>query len=308
MKNNQIVKYETKGGNITLDKETVKKYLVNGDGNPTDQEIMMFMQLCKAQNLNPFVREAYLIKYNRSKPANIVVGKDVFTKRAAANPKFKGYEAGIIIETSGKIEKREGTFYLKNSENLVGGYADIYIDGWEMPLKHTVELSEFHTGMSTWEKMPGTMIRKVALVQALREAFPADFQGLYSPEEMPIDMDKLETDEVYVDENDTITAAESRYLMELVEDKSILNSALISKGYTNTNQIKRDEYEEIISFIENANKEYQNQSEDIPEVDVEEVEDIDYPLGNDEDMKAAYEDLEKTYDELEDNEQQMGID
>jgi hypothetical protein len=28
------------------------------------------------------------------------------------------------------------------------------------------------------------MIRKVALVQALREAFPEDFGGLYSPEEM----------------------------------------------------------------------------------------------------------------------------
>ena len=28
------------------------------------------------------------------------------------------------------------------------------------------------------------MIRKVALVQALREAFPEDFEGLYSPEEI----------------------------------------------------------------------------------------------------------------------------
>ncbi len=28
------------------------------------------------------------------------------------------------------------------------------------------------------------MIRKVALVQALREAFPEEFQGLYSAEEM----------------------------------------------------------------------------------------------------------------------------
>jgi hypothetical protein len=29
------------------------------------------------------------------------------------------------------------------------------------------------------------MIRKVALVQALREAFPEDYSGLYSPEEIP---------------------------------------------------------------------------------------------------------------------------
>ena len=41
----------------------------------------MFIELCKAQKLNPFIREAYLIKFGIS-PANIVVGKDVFVKRA----------------------------------------------------------------------------------------------------------------------------------------------------------------------------------------------------------------------------------
>lgn len=34
-----------------------------------------------------------------------------------------------------------------------------------------------------WSKKPATMIRKVALVQALREAFPKTFGGLYSAEE-----------------------------------------------------------------------------------------------------------------------------
>ena len=36
---------------------------------------------------------------------------------------------------------------------------------------------------SQWSKKPATMIRKVALVQALREAFPENFSGLYSEEE-----------------------------------------------------------------------------------------------------------------------------
>jgi hypothetical protein len=34
-----------------------------------------------------------------------------------------------------------------------------------------------------WSKKPATMIRKVALVQALREAFPKAFGGLYTAEE-----------------------------------------------------------------------------------------------------------------------------
>ncbi len=40
--------------------------------------------------------------------------------------------------------------------------------------------------MSNWAAKPGTMIRKVALVQALREAFPEDLQALYDAEEMGV--------------------------------------------------------------------------------------------------------------------------
>lgn len=35
-----------------------------------------------------------------------------------------------------------------------------------------------------WSGKPATMIRKVAKMQALREAFPEDFQGMYSAEEL----------------------------------------------------------------------------------------------------------------------------
>ena len=37
---------------------------------------------------------------------------------------------------------------------------------------------------SQWSKKPATMIRKVAAVQALREAFPQSFAGMYVAEEM----------------------------------------------------------------------------------------------------------------------------
>ena len=46
--------------------------------------------------------------------------------------------------------------------------------------------------MSNWASKPATMIRKVALVQALREAFPEDLQGMYSIEEsdVPVPLDE----------------------------------------------------------------------------------------------------------------------
>ena len=40
---------------------------------------------------------------------------------------------------------------------------------------------------SQWAVKPATMIRKVAKMQALREAFPEDLQGLYAAEEVTPD-------------------------------------------------------------------------------------------------------------------------
>jgi hypothetical protein len=45
-------------------------------------------------------------------------------------------------------------------------------------------MTEYNTGKSSWAKIPATMIRKVALVQALREAFPSDLGGCYDSAEM----------------------------------------------------------------------------------------------------------------------------
>ena len=96
--NTQIVKYESNGEVVKISSDMVKKYLVSGGGNVTDGEVMMFMSLCRYQHLNPFLREAYLIKYGSNDPATIVTGKDVFTKRADSNPNYKGKKAGIIVQ------------------------------------------------------------------------------------------------------------------------------------------------------------------------------------------------------------------
>lgn len=185
-----LVEYESNGEKIKLSPATVRNYLVSGAGNVTDQEVVMFMTLCKYQHLNPFLREAYLIKYGNS-PATIVTGKDVFTKRAKRNANYAGKRAGIIVQTpDGNTEERDGTFKLP-SETIVGGWAKVFIKGQEVPEYAAVSFEEYAGRKgdgslnSQWATKPATMIRKVALVQALREAFPEDFQGLYSPEEIP---------------------------------------------------------------------------------------------------------------------------
>ena len=200
----EIIKYETEQGEITLSTNIIKRYLVSGNADKvTDQEVMMFLALCRYQKLNPFLREAYLIKFGDA-PASIVTGKDVFTKRASASQACKGWEAGIIVKTKqGDIQQRNGTFVAPD-EVLVGGFARIYRQGWQVPLEITVSLSEYQRTnskgelMRNWREMPATMIRKVALVQALREAMPQEFQGMYSPEEMPVDISALSAEPVKI--------------------------------------------------------------------------------------------------------------
>ena len=160
----------------------------------TDAEAYIFLRLCQAQGLNPYLREAYLIKYEQGKPASIVVGKETFTKRADVHPNYTGYKAGIIVANAqGVITEREGTFYLK-AETLEGGWAEVYRNDRQYPIRATVNLGEYNTNMSNWKSKPATMIRKVALVQALREAFPAAFAGLYDASEMGIGEDAIEGD------------------------------------------------------------------------------------------------------------------
>lgn len=168
----------------------VKRYICT---NATDAEVYVFIQLCMAQGLNPFLRDAYLVKYDGNQPATIVVGKDTFTKRAEEHPQYTGFKAGVIVVArDGVVTEREGTFYT-TEETLAGGWAEVYRSDRSVPMRTTVRLSEYDSGRSNWKRMPATMIRKVALVQALREAFPTAFRGLYDAAEMGMDPDTLPT-------------------------------------------------------------------------------------------------------------------
>ena len=205
-KNTGLVEYEANGEMVKLSPAMIKKYLVSGGGNVTDGEVMMFLSLCRYQHLNPFLKEAYLIKFGSTDPATIVTGKDVFTKRADANPNYKGKKAGVVVlKKDGSIEEREGAMVLPD-EKLVGGWAKVFIKDKE-PEYQSVSFEEYAgkkkdgTLNSQWSKKPATMIRKVAVVQALREAFPDRFQGMYAQEEFAEVSDiKLDTEKIVAQE------------------------------------------------------------------------------------------------------------
>lgn len=202
----EIVKYSLDNGqDIEVTEQDVRD-LLSASGqlaqNVTTQEIKTFMRLCQAQRLNPFTKDAYMVKYG-SAPATIITGKDAFTKRAFRHPKFRGMEAGItLVGKDGNLHRRDGSMLLEG-ESLTGGWCRVYIDGYDKPMFDEVTFGEYSApdkyGKNGWSRMPSTMIRKVAITHALREAFPEDLGGLYSEEEMAHAEPVYETDAEIVD-------------------------------------------------------------------------------------------------------------
>lgn len=171
------------GKEIKLDYSIVRDVCGGGNQAISDRECFLFMELCASHKLNPFTKEAYLVKY-RDNPATIIVGKDAFTKRATRNPKYRGHDAGIIVSNANGEEKKLRGERVPRGWTLEGGWAEVAVEGYVKNPYTEVALREYNTGKSNWAKMPGTMIRKVALVHALREAFPDDVGGLYTDDEM----------------------------------------------------------------------------------------------------------------------------
>jgi phage recombination protein Bet len=193
-KNEIAVRYKIGDEEIKLTPTIVQNYLVGTNAKITMPEFKLFTELCKVRKLNPFLREAYLIKYSDNNPASIVVGKDAIIKRAVLNQNFNGMESGVIVlDENGEVIERKGTFKLPN-EQLVGAWAKVYRKDWEYPIYQSVSLQEAEQrksngqANSNWSKQPSTMLEKVAKVRALREAFVEDLGGMYSAEEMNVDI------------------------------------------------------------------------------------------------------------------------
>jgi len=167
----ELVVYATDKGEVALSINVVRELFCR---EATDTEIVLFMNLCKFQGLNPFLREVYLIKYGNN-PATIVTGKETFTKRAGRHAQFDGYDTGLDLGEDGLPVTARATVYRKDRGHPV--HIEVDFDEYASRNKDGVLVKN-------WREKPKTMLRKVALVQALREAFPEDLGGLYDAAEI----------------------------------------------------------------------------------------------------------------------------
>jgi phage recombination protein Bet len=150
------------------------------------EDIIKFMMLCKAQGLNPWVNDAYLVGYdtNDGPKFQLIPAHQALLKRAELSKEYDGMESGVcVIDTDGNLTERQGDLVLKN-ETLVGGWARVYRRDRKVPSYDSLKLETFSTGKSRWSIDPAGQICKCAEASALRKAFPSTLAQMYCREEM----------------------------------------------------------------------------------------------------------------------------
>lgn len=195
--------YMVAGQEVKLSYATVRNFLTKGGGNVTDQDLVQFISICKYNQLNPFLNEAYLVKFG-DKPAQMIVSKEALMKRAEECQNYEGIQAGVIILRDKEIMEVEGTFYL-STDKLVGGWAKVYRSDRKFPYISRVRIEEYDKKQSTWNEKPSTMIKKVAQVQALREAFPTQLGAMYTAEEQNVSIVDIKHEDVTAKVNQEIS-------------------------------------------------------------------------------------------------------
>ena len=182
---NEIVSYQSLDGKLVkITPQSVIEVITKGNENITDSEVETFINLCKFQQLNPFINEAYLLKYDNKKPATMVVAKEALQKRAELNAQYDGQEDGIVVVDKNGNERDIVGAIVPQGYTLYGGWCKVYRKDRRIPTTVRVSFKEYNKCQSLWLTIPSTMIREVAIAQALRSAFPNALSNMYVEEEV----------------------------------------------------------------------------------------------------------------------------
>lgn len=185
--------YEADGREITLNPQIITNYILNGSNNPVlPSEMAKTIMTCAARKLDPFAGDVHILphwdKDTGTTKLSVSPSIDFYQRRAMAHPRYAGIRDGVVVMANGVLTKKNGcAVYPELNEVLIGGWAEVFVQGFEKSVYVEVSLSEYSTGRALWRSKPATMINKVAKAQALRKAFPDEFMGTYEPAELGLE-------------------------------------------------------------------------------------------------------------------------
>lgn len=148
----------------------IKQHVAQG---ATNDELVYFLQVCKAQNLDPFSKQIYFVK--RGTQMNIQTGIDGYRAIAEQSGKLAGIDDPIFDTESAKHPAKATVTVYK------------FVKGQKVPFTASARWMEYYPGDKMgfmWNKMPYLMLGKVAEALALRKAFPKNLGNIYTEEEL----------------------------------------------------------------------------------------------------------------------------
>lgn len=282
-----MTSYDTAFGKVDLSYETVIKFLVRGNGKVTEQEVKLFIEMCKGQKLNPYVTgEVHLIKYGES-PAQLVVGYYTYIRRAEDNPNHLYNESGIVVQRGDEIVKKEGAC-LYPTEKLVGGWCRVHKKrgDTEVTTYKEVSFSEYDKKNAIWKEKPCMMIEKVAVSQCLREAYPKDYEGMYTPEEIaPAEYDfddntnytsadteskpEPEPDRPVTQKERQQLFGQAQHYFGVEEGNAMVKDLLEKYGIESTQGMMKSHFDEIMKSLKTIHEETTAEYQEVPYTEVE---------------------------------------
>lgn len=168
-KTNGAVAVNTEQNKVT--QQLLLNYLKQTNSNLLPNEQQQFLAIASTFNLNPWKREVYAIAYGQGngRKLSIIVGYEVYLRRAEEFPQYDGYET---------------TFFGEGSNMCCT--CKVYRKDRNHPIGSTVFLREYSQNNTMWSTKPHVMLEKVAIATAMRRSFPSEFNGMpYTADELP---------------------------------------------------------------------------------------------------------------------------
>jgi phage recombination protein Bet len=155
----------------------------------SDEELRLFVEVCRHKNLSPFSRQIHPVKRwdstLRREVMTFQVGIDGFRLIAQRSGQYAGQTAPRWCGPDGKWRE---IWLDKNPP--AGAMVGVHRTGFKEPMFAIALYSEYAQitkeggPNSMWRKMPSNQLAKCAEALALRRAFPEELGGLYVAEEM----------------------------------------------------------------------------------------------------------------------------
>jgi phage recombination protein Bet len=148
-------------------------------------DFMLFLYQCKRTGLDPLARQITPVFRNAKQPDGS------FKEVMSIQTTIDGYR--LIAERSGLYAGSDDAIYdaedqAHPNKATVTVYKLNKQTGERMPVTATARWSEYVGTGPMWNKMPYLMIAKCAEALALRKAFPQELSGVYTREEMSVEI------------------------------------------------------------------------------------------------------------------------